>query len=147
MTTPWAVRCVMEVPHLLPIGSHSETTRVGPSQGDVSKGDTRAVADRDHLATRHCHATQIDRGRRSPGRPLVLLRPGRLPCRVVHARRSVYTAWMPRYGVDAAFVSLELLDAALLMGRGRAHVQENRTQVAPAPSASRSGCAGPDGTP
>src|SRR6185437_9315975 len=52
-----------EVPHLLHIGSHNETTRLGPSQGDVSKGDTPNPAGRDHLAIRHCRVTQIDPGR------------------------------------------------------------------------------------
>jgi len=61
----------------------------------VSKGDTRAAADRDHLATRQCRSTQIDRGRRSPGRPLVLPRSWQaaVPCGTCPPVRN--TAWMP----------------------------------------------------
>src|SRR6185437_12597617 len=47
-----------EVPHLLHIGSHNETTRVGPSQGGVSKGRVHVARARCHPANEACRAAR-----------------------------------------------------------------------------------------
>jgi len=49
--------------------------------------------------------------------------------------------------VDSVFMLPERNAGELASGRDRAARPESRTQVTPAPSASRSGCARPFGTP
>jgi hypothetical protein len=64
------------------IGSHNETTRAPTFTRGCVEGRHPNVAGQDHLATTHCHVTQIDRGRRSPSQPWCCCVPDRLSRRV-----------------------------------------------------------------